>query len=522
MAAAYTAFAADGAAIWYNPAGLPLLEPRLLQGSLALFQLRKIEIEGAVLPRPGSEPANLDIESSPSLPVFAAATFALGKMRKEYGNRQAFQIAVSAFQTYNEQLGGDVRFSDSFERTNSIQFFQVDRQTYLGAAFGWRALKRLLVGLSVFASNRSLDHAETLSLAFGGVQNPESGSPCPTNPQLPFCVENARQINRSTTFNLNAWHMVFRLGLMQLIGERWRLGVMFQPPGIPVGGKSQLRFELSDVNAQIDPSPSSSALVDVSSNANSPVPWILRLGTSYVLTKKATVALDLQFVGPVKSGRITDPPPGVDPGLDATGVFLVTETQRKFVWNISVGAEIEITRNIFTRFGFLTDNSGAVSAPVDENRELSVDRFGFSASLGGHKNANGLSVGLTALFGRGDINGTDFSSEDPTARGSLTVRERFFIISIGGDVGRTAAQVGTTVKERKAEKAIAAGAEPDSDETPAVKEARENVEEARQRLKDAEQELEAAEREQEDLRNLNDSDQGAIQGASGTTIETFR
>ena len=167
MAAAYTGYAADGAAIWYNPAGLPLLEPRLLQGSLALFQLRKIEIEGAVLPRPGLDPANLEIESSPSLPIFAAATFALGKPKEELGNRYPFQIAISAFQTYNEQLGGDVRFADTFDRTNSIQFFQVDRQTFLGVGFGWRPIKRFLAGLSIFAQNRSLDHAETLALSFG-------------------------------------------------------------------------------------------------------------------------------------------------------------------------------------------------------------------------------------------------------------------------------------------------------------------------------------------------------------------
>ena len=200
----------------------------------------------------------------------------------------------------------------------------------------------------------------------------------------------------------------------------------------------------------------------------------------------------------------------------------MTETQRKFVWNISIGAEVEITPNIFTRFGFLTDNSGAIDAPVDENRELSVDRYGFSASLGGHKNANGLSVGLTALFGRGNVNGTDFSSEDPTARGSLRVRERFFIISIGGDVGRTAAAVGTGVKTKKKRKAAEEGTESKEDETLEVQEARQKVRDARKRLEEAEDELEAAEGRQEDLRNLNEADQGAIQGASGTTIETFR
>ncbi|MGB8224617.1 MAG: hypothetical protein WCF10_18650 [Polyangiales bacterium] len=56
MAAAYTAFAADGAAIWYNPAGLPLLQPRLLQGSLSLIQHRTLHIQGAlVTDGPGGE-----------------------------------------------------------------------------------------------------------------------------------------------------------------------------------------------------------------------------------------------------------------------------------------------------------------------------------------------------------------------------------------------------------------------------------------------------------------------------------
>jgi long-subunit fatty acid transport protein len=521
MAAAYTAFAADGAAIWYNPAGLPLLEPRLLQGSLALFQLRKIDIDGA-LAGESEAPGALTIESNPSLPVFGAATFALGKKREEYGNRQAFQIAISAFQTYNEQLSGDVRFSDSLGRTNSIQFLQVDRQTYLGAGFGWRALKRFLVGISVFASNRTLDHAETLALAFGGTQNPSSGSPCPGNPTLPLCIEDARQVNRSTTFGLSAWHFVMRIGLMQLIGDRWRLGLMFQPPGIPMGGKSNLRFELSDVDARVSPAPSVSTLIDVASNANAPMPWILRLGTSYVVTKKATVALDLQLVGRVRSGQITNAPAEVDPRLNATGVFLVTETERKFTWNISIGTEIQITRNIFTRFGFLTDNSSATEPPPGENRELSVDRIGFSTSFAGHKNANGLSVGLTALFGRGSVNGTDFGVEDPTATQRLSVRERLFVISIGGDVGRTAAVVGSTVKTRKTQEAVEKDLKIESSTNPEIEAAQQKVEEARQGLESAERELEATEREQEDLRNLNESDQESIQDTSGTVIETVR
>lgn len=113
MAAAYMGFAADGAAIWFNPAGLPFLEPKLLQGSLSLIQSRKLEIQGAIVSDGPDgvggedEVEDFELKSSPSLPGFAVASFALGKRKPSLDNRKALQIAISAFQTYNTDSGGD-------------------------------------------------------------------------------------------------------------------------------------------------------------------------------------------------------------------------------------------------------------------------------------------------------------------------------------------------------------------------------------------------------------------------------
>ena len=113
MAAAFTAFAADGAAIWFNPAGLPFLEPKLLQGSLSLIQKKTLDIEGAIVSDGpdgiGGEDQVEDfkLESSPSLPGFAVASFALGKPKEELDNRKPLQMAISAFQTYNDEFGGE-------------------------------------------------------------------------------------------------------------------------------------------------------------------------------------------------------------------------------------------------------------------------------------------------------------------------------------------------------------------------------------------------------------------------------
>ena len=103
MAAAYTGYAADGAAIWFNPAGLPLLEPKLLQGSLSLIQRRVLEIQGAVVSDgpdgPGGEDQieDFQLKSSPNLPGFAVASFAVGKRKENLDNRKPLQIAISAF-----------------------------------------------------------------------------------------------------------------------------------------------------------------------------------------------------------------------------------------------------------------------------------------------------------------------------------------------------------------------------------------------------------------------------------------
>ncbi len=388
-------FAADGAAIWFNPGGLPFLEPKLLQGSLSLIQSRKLTIEGAIISDGpdgvGGEDQveDFELKSSPSLPGFAVASFALGKRKKELDNRKALQIAVSAFQTYNSEFGGDINFQDEFGRTSSLQFYQKDRMTYFGAGVGYRPIRNFAFGFTLLASNRRIEHVETSSLVLGGVQDPSQGSPCPTSPTIPFCVLDANQLSRSTVFTMDSWDLSLRIGLLGIVGKRWRLGLMFQPPGVHVGGKSELRFELSEVRPStnpINPGLSDSVFAKIKRDSRSPIPWELRLGVSYVISSKVVVALDLQLVGPVASGSIAPGIPQLEGRTNTSGSLLADSTQRDFTWNISVGTEIQITKFLFTRFGFLTDNSSApdvATTASDAIQPAQIDRFGFSASVGG-------------------------------------------------------------------------------------------------------------------------------------------
>jgi hypothetical protein len=455
------------------------------------------------------------------------------------------QIAISAFQTYNDEIGGDINFEGELGRTNSFQFFRSDRNTIFGAAVGFRPLLDLAVGIGVFANNRQLEHVETASIGIGGTQDPSQGSPCPTSPNLPFCIINARQIARDTVFTMSSWDLSFRIGLLKIFAKKWRFGLMFQPPGIRVGGKSNLRFELTDVRPVTHPN--NPGLADAvfgerQFTARSPIPWELRLGVSYVITDKVVVAADLQLVGPVGEGSIAPDIVQLENRANTSGILFADSTKRVFTWNVSIGSEIQINRFLFGRLGFLTDRSGSpggVPVAGEPLQPIKIDRYGFSASLGGMKDGKGLSVGVSMLFGTGTANGLNLTGQaidDDDSYTRVPARERIFILSVGGDIGQTADVVKTRVKEKKKEQAIAAERELErealeesiaDEENPDLKALKQDALDARRQRDEAEKRIREADEgiktfEQREKKNLDEADQSAIQGATQKKIETFR
>ncbi|MCZ6806570.1 MAG: hypothetical protein O7F08_06425, partial [Deltaproteobacteria bacterium] len=153
--------------------------------------------------------------------------------------------------------------------------------------------------------------------------------------------------------------------------------------------------------------------------------------------------------------------------------------------------------------------------------------------VGGHKNARGLSAGITALFGKGTGTGLDFRSEafeNEQIFIRVPVKERIFIISIGGDIGQTADVMKQEIQEHKKEQeaeerrakqeaedeAIAGEVDPE------LKAAREKAKSTREEADEAQEDLEALEAEKEQLRNLSEEDQGAIQDATQGGIDLRR
>ncbi|NNE19025.1 MAG: hypothetical protein HKN10_11165, partial [Myxococcales bacterium] len=126
--------------------------------------------------------------------------------------------------------------------------------------------------------------------------------------------------------------------------------------------------------------------------------------------------------------------------------------------------------------------------------------------------------------------------DDEDSYTRVPARERIFIISIGGDIGQTTDVVKERMKEKKKEQAVAAERNLERDaleqsiedeENPELKaleqealDARRQRDEAEKRIRDTDERIRAF--EQREKRNLDESDQGAIQGATQTGIDTFR
>ncbi|MGB5694763.1 MAG: hypothetical protein WBM46_03845 [Polyangiales bacterium] len=52
-----------------------------------------------------------------------------------------------------------------------------------------------------------------------------------------------------------------------------------------------------------------------------------------------------------------------------SATLLADSTKRDFTWNVSLGSEIQINKFLFTRFGFLTDNSSAQANEAEPEAE---------------------------------------------------------------------------------------------------------------------------------------------------------
>ena len=197
-----------------------------------------------------------------------------------------------------------------------------------------------------------------------------------------------------------------RLGWLFQIKPQVKLGVMLQPPGIPLRQKVNVLSQ-GFVNDNRDTSMAGlteAYFVDGKVNANLPIPLELEAGVEYCPAENVLLALDASFHGPVRSSQRVELG---QPDVPIGGLFFDNDTRRLPTGNVAVAGEFGIHRRVTIQAGFFTDFSSAVKIPDNPDRYYNprINRFGGTLSLGVHASGISLAVGSTVVYGRGDATG---------------------------------------------------------------------------------------------------------------------
>jgi hypothetical protein len=247
----------------------------------------------------------------------------------------------------------------------------------------------------MYLSVRKLNHSEN-GLTLGG------GMPVPGDPGGFIGTTSAANTQR---LNFKAFHFVFRFGWLYRLKPQLQLGVMVQPPGIPV--KQQVHtLSQGFVNDPGDPGMptiTNAYFVDGRVNANLPLPAEIEAGLEYWPAEKVMLSLDAAMHFPVRSGPRVESAEQVPVG----GLYFDEDTARRFIGNVAVAGDFVINKKVMIEAGFFTDLSSAHNIPENPVRYHTpqTNRLGATLSLGLNVAGVSLAVGSTFIYGKGDATG---------------------------------------------------------------------------------------------------------------------
>jgi hypothetical protein len=382
LGGAYTGIADDPSATYYNPAGLMAGGRFALLGSLSSLVFLKQKVENAF----EVNGMNRDLESSrtTTLPHFVGTVVKFGK--KAFGDHR-YAIAYSAFDVERQRFGSSFSEIDS-DSSVDLRISRSYQMQWWGVSFAMQVKKDLSLGISGFLSNQSFSYSEDIGLAFGGTLG-ENG------------VRVGGESATSTTrLGYGTWAFVFRLGALYRINPQWQIGVMFQPPGAPLGTDGNIFRRL----VQDTGTGSTYFLYDEGGfDAQTPIPFELRAGVEYRIDSLTTLSIDFAITGPVRDREIFPIPSEVQ-DVDATlGTYFANSTKRRVTPNAAIGVE-HLFGKVVVAGGLATNISAAPSVPAT-TADYTPDQIStFAASLAVGLDTKGyrLTLGANGYFGRGD------------------------------------------------------------------------------------------------------------------------
>jgi len=409
LGGAFVAVADDTSSIFHNPSGLASLGTSSYSGSLWAVIRRTREIQSGYRTDLGT--ASLDQGRSLSLPSFLGGVVKLGRKQKDKVRPHA--LAFALFTPHAEEY----RFVQQLEEPEAADRIEVrheDRSRWAGVAYAYRLRPGFAIGLGLFAAQRSLQHDEV------ELRGREPMGMAPTG----------NGYSRASTLAISDYKGMARLGLHVDLAKELRAGLMFQPPGLQLGGSAKAEY------LQLGFMPDDTTIDVVREDDlahNLPTPWEMRFGVAW-LSSTDLVSLDLSLVGP--AGDKGDPLPMLETDDPGFGLFVPKVGYRRVSLRGAIGFEVALTSFMPLRGGIFFERSSAppVLATSDVYVREHSDQVGGSLSLGLRIGSYDLAMGATAWLGRGEglaiIRGSGF--EDPVAYRSADVEDTLLMVFVSG------------------------------------------------------------------------------------------
>lgn len=435
LGGAFTGVADDVSSAYFNPAGLALGGTVGIAGGLTINAWERFELERA-LNGGEEEGAGATDTNARTVPIFIGVVLKFGERDKDDERKNS--LAVSVVEPIFSRTGFLLTLEgDPIELSESYRVEENDRATWYGISYSRRLSRKQSIGASLYLSTRRLNHLETgLNLDGGQAVAPE---------QAIFEGVSSSALTEDLAFK--TFHFVLRLGWLSRLKPQLQLGVMVQPPGIPLKQRVNV-FSQGFVNVAQDPtSPTVTAatFLDTKADADLPLPAEIEVGLQYWPVEKVMLAMDVSFHAPVRSrDRIK-----LDGPASNVGLFFDRNTKRRATGNVAIGADFFISRKISMATGFFTDLSSAAKIPANPTRFYNprTNRFGATLSLGVNAGGVSLAVGSTFIYGRGDATGTRLNLNDLTIDYTRTgATSRIVYLHVTGAT-RAVTELGTKAQE---------------------------------------------------------------------------
>ncbi|MGE0792232.1 MAG: hypothetical protein AB7S26_41550 [Sandaracinaceae bacterium] len=385
---AVSATVADGTATWYNPAGLASIRRGAIDVSGSIFQLRAANEPGLISSTTGAsnDGGYLELLTIPSASTISR--------QLEPGLGIAFGIFASRFgqNTVRTGLETDSPVGSSQWTLSSSTF---DATYHAGGALGFTLSEQVRFGLSLFGVYR----------------------------------ERSRSFQSAGAFDLgDQMSVIARGGISQVrsFGVELGLGVQWEPhPGVLIGfsGRSpglelltQVRSTTTMVEAVVDPG-AENRITFTPDDAEDLAPALAvltpgRLGFALGYRwDRGWIAAELD----------------IQPPLEGVGVV-----ERRFVWNLRLGARYEVDRSIGVGAGVFTDQSE--QSPIQDLGQTRVDFYGVSGGvevrtphrLGEGESADELvfstTIALRYAVGVGEVGGLLFDPANGLTQQTVAVQ----------------------------------------------------------------------------------------------------